>query len=182
MLIWLIHRSASEILEAVQQAIATYGTHNVVLTGHSLGKPHSHILVRLLTSACPCDLRTGAAISLLHTVYLPLHISNLKITFVGYGLPRVGNQAFADYVDAHDAIASVTHINNKEDPIPILPGRFLGFHHPAGEIHIQDSGAWLACPGQDNTDSQCIVGDVANVFDGDESDHDGPYNGVEMGC
>ncbi|TFK92476.1 lipase [Polyporus arcularius HHB13444] len=153
-------KSASDILEAVQQAITTYGTHNVVLTGHSL----------------------GAAISLLHTVYLPLHISNLKITFVGYGLPRVGNQAFADCVDAHDAIASVTHINNKEDPIPILPGRFLGFHHPAGEIHIQDSGAWLACPGQDNTDSQCIVGDVANVFDGDESDHDGPYNGVEMGC
>ena len=57
---------------------------------------------------------------------------------------QVGNQAFADYVDAHLAL---THINNKEDPIPTVPGMFLGFHHPAGEIHIQDSGAWDACPG-----------------------------------
>ena len=41
----------------------------------------------------------------------------------------------------------VTHVNNKEDIIPILPGKFLGFHHPSGEFHIQDSNAWLSCPG-----------------------------------
>ena len=37
-------------------------------------------------------------------------------------------------------------------------------------------------PGQDNTSTQCIVGDVPNIWDGSESDHDGPYDGVEMGC
>ncbi|KAI0731001.1 lipase [Earliella scabrosa] len=153
-------RSAPAILQAVQRAITTFGTRNVLLTGHSL----------------------GGAIALLHSVYLPLHISGLKITYVGYGLPRVGNQAFAKYIDAHAAIASVTHVNNKEDLVPILPGRFLGYHHPSGEIHIQDSGAWLACPGQDNTNAQCTVGDVKNIFEGDTGDHDGPYNGVEMGC
>ncbi|OJA21362.1 hypothetical protein AZE42_10025 [Rhizopogon vesiculosus] len=26
---------------------------------------------------------------------------------------------------------------------------FLDFVHPAGEVHIQDSGEWAACPGQD---------------------------------
>lgn len=57
---------------------------------------------------------------------------------------QVGNQAFADYVDAH---VSLTHINNKEDPIPILPGMFLGYVHPSGEVHIEDSGEWAACPG-----------------------------------
>ena len=36
--------------------------------------------------------------------------------------------------------------------------------------------------GQDNPSTQCIVGDVSEIWDGDESDHDGPYNGVEMGC
>ena len=36
--------------------------------------------------------------------------------------------------------------------------------------------------GQDNTSNQCIVGDVPNIFEGDEGDHDGPYDGVEMGC
>ena len=78
---------------------------------------------------------------------------------------KVGNQAFANYVDAH---LTLTHINNKwvehslhdrnscsilelipvrEDPIPILPGRFLGYAHPSGEVHIMDSGSWFSCPG-----------------------------------
>ena len=76
----------------------------------------------------------------------------------------------------------MTHINNKEDPIPTVPGRFLGFAHPSGEIHIQDSGSWDACPGQDNPSTLCIVGDVPYIWDGDASDHDGPYDGVTMGC
>jgi prepilin-type processing-associated H-X9-DG protein len=52
-------------------------------------------------------------------------------------------------------------------------GRFLGFHHPSGEKHIQASGAWVSCAGQDNTDAQCIVGDVPNIFDGQPNDHIG---------
>ena len=36
--------------------------------------------------------------------------------------------------------------------------------------------------GQDNPSTECIVGDVPNIFDGDLSDHDGPYNSVTMGC
>ena len=102
------------------------------------------------------------------------------MSFIGYGLPRVGNQDFANYVDA--LRLSITHINNKEDFVPILPGRFLGFHHPSGEVHIRDSGAWAACPGQDNDSAECTVGDVTSIFKGKESDHDGPYDGVTMGC
>jgi hypothetical protein len=100
---------------------------------------------------------------------------------ISYGMPRVGNAAFADYVDAtHNG--NLTHINNKEDPVPIVPGEFLGYTHPAGEVHIQDSGAWVACPGQDNPSELCIVGDVPSVFLGNLSDHDGPYDdGIVMG-
>ena len=58
---------------------------------------------------------------------------------------QVGNQDFANYVDGQDML--VTHINNKEDPVPILPGMFLGFHHPSGEVHITDSEVWESCPG-----------------------------------
>ena len=81
-----------------------------------------------------------------------------------------------------DANLHLTHINNKEDPIPILPGRFLGYVHPSGEVHIEDSGEWASCPGQDNPDKQCTVGDVPNIFESNGSDHDGPYGGVTMGC
>ncbi|KAG2057508.1 alpha/beta-hydrolase [Suillus hirtellus] len=150
--------TATDVLAAVESAMSTYGTTSVTMVGHSL----------------------GAAISLLDSVYLPLWLpAGTTFTTIGYGLPRVGNQAFADYVDAN---LHLTHINNEEDPIPICPGMFLGFVHPAGEVHIQDSGEWASCPGQDNPSTQCIVGDVPEIWDGDESDHDGPYNGVEMGC
>lgn len=150
--------TATDVLAAVESTMSTYDTKSVTMVGHSL----------------------GAAITLLDSVYLPLWLpAGTTFTTIGYGLPRVGNQAFANYVDAN---VHLTHINNEEDPIPICPGRFMGFVHPAGEVHIEDSGEWAACPGQDNPSTQCIVGDVPEIWDGDESDHDGPYNGVEMGC
>ncbi|KAF9466206.1 lipase class 3 family protein [Collybia nuda] len=150
-------KTATQILSAVQSALAAHGSSHVTIVGHSL----------------------GAAIALLDGVYLPLHLPGVTFRTIGYGMPRVGNQAFADYVDSH---ISLTHINNKEDFVPILPGRFLGYHHPSGEVHIQDSGAWDACPGQDNTSGLCTTGDVGNIFEGSSGDHGGPYDGVTMGC
>ncbi|KIJ55281.1 hypothetical protein M422DRAFT_23892 [Sphaerobolus stellatus SS14] len=151
--------SAPSVLAAVQTAMAAHGTKAVTITGHSL----------------------GAAIALIDAVYLPLHLpSTTTFKFIGYGLPRVGNPAFAAYLDAN--FPNLIHINNKEDPVPILPGRFLGFQHPHGEIHITDSNVWESCSGDDNTSSLCEVGDVSDIFDGNTSDHDGPYNGITMGC
>ena len=88
---------------------------------------------------------------------------------------QVGNQAFADYVDAH---ARLAHINNKKDPIPTLPPRAIGFVHPRGEIHILDNNEWVECPGQDNPSRECIT----SIFRSNLSDHAGPYDGVLMGC
>ncbi|KAF8555827.1 alpha/beta-hydrolase [Imleria badia] len=149
-------RTASDILSSVQTAMSKYATNSVTLVGHSL----------------------GAALSLLDSVYLPLWLpAGTTFQTILYGLPRVGNQAFADYVDAN---LHVTHINNLKDPIPILPGMLLGYVHPSGEVHITKSGEWAACPGQDNPSIQCIVGDVPNIFDSDEANHSGPYNGISM--
>ena len=46
----------------------------------------------------------------------------------------------------------------------------------------RDNDPYFVVAGQDNPSTQCIVGDVPEVWDGDESDHDGPYDGVTMGC
>ncbi|GBE86641.1 hypothetical protein SCP_0905210 [Sparassis crispa] len=151
-------KSASAILSAVQRTMSEYGVNHITTVGHSL----------------------GAALSLLDFLYLPLHLPDTTYTYIGYGLPRVGNQAFADYVD--DQISSVTHINNKEDPIPILPSTSLGYMQPHGEIHIEDSGDWVACSGDENPSSQCIDGDVPTLLQSNFSDHVGPYNGILMGC
>lgn len=95
----------------------------------------------------------GAALSLLDAVMFTQHLPALtQLKYVGYGLPRVGNQAFADYVDKYITViddgTGFTRINNKKDPVPINPSRALGYVHPAGEIHIQASNAWDTCPGR----------------------------------
>lgn len=154
-------RTAPIILAVVLTLLTQHNASSVVVTGHSL----------------------GAALALLDSVYLPLHLpAGTRVTMVGYGMPRVGNPAFADYVDAmhrSDSVkVTVTHINNKKDPIPILPGRFMGFAHPAGEVHIPyDSGsAWVACSGQDNPSLLCTVGGVPNMVQSNILDHLGSYD------
>lgn len=151
-------RSAQDILRAVTTALSEHNTNSVTLVGHSL----------------------GAALSLLDAVYLPLHL-DASYTVVGYGLPRVGNQEFADYLDAF-LPGKISHVNNKQDPVPILPGMALGFHQPSGEVHIDSSDNWNSCPGQDNPAKGCTVGDVSSILVGNLSEHDGPYDSVEMGC
>jgi predicted lipase len=124
----------------------------------------------------------GAALALLDGVRLRLLLApTTDVRVVGYGMPRVGNQEFATFVDT---ILSdrVQRINNKKDPIPIVPGRSLGYDHVSGEIHIQETGEWIACPGEDNEDARCIVGAVPTIFQAKFSDHAGPYNKIMLKC
>jgi hypothetical protein len=80
------------VLAAVKKAMSTYGTRTVTTVGHSL----------------------GAAISLLDAVSLSRRLpTGTTVKFFGYGLPRVGNPAFASYVDGSGI--QVTHINNELD-------------------------------------------------------------------
>ncbi|PBK69070.1 lipase [Armillaria solidipes] len=151
-------KSAEDILQTVTTALSNHNTNSVSLVGHSL----------------------GAALSLLDAVYLPLQLPNATFRMIGYGMPRVGNQEFADYVDSALA-GSLTHINNKQDFIPILPPRLLGFHHPSGEIHISDNN-WNSCPGQENPSDECTDGAVETILSGDIFDHTGPYDGITIRC
>lgn len=105
---------------------------------------------------------------------------DINIKVVTYGMPRVGNAAYAAWVDAN--IPDLTRITHHIDPIPIVPGRSLGFAHPHGEIHIQsDESTWAACTGQDNTSPGCEIHDTPNVIFANLLDHLGPYDGVMMG-
>jgi len=149
--------TAADIRTALQTAVDQSGLTSVTIVGHSL----------------------GGALALLDGVSLPLHFPNLNFKTITYGMPRVGNGAFAEYVSQNVALDRVI---NQDDIVPILPGRFLGYSHPGGELHIQDDLSWLECPGFDNTDERCSTGDVRNIFQGSVQEHSGPYDGVTMGC
>jgi len=81
-------RTAELVLAAVQKALTQSGFKKVTIVGHSL----------------------GAAIALLDSIYLSPFLPGVSIRMIGYGMPRVGNKAFATYVDSHVDIA---HVNNK---------------------------------------------------------------------
>ena len=38
-------------------------------------------------------------------------------------------------------------MNNKRDPVAIIPGRTLGYRHTRGEVHLLGPGHAVACPG-----------------------------------
>ncbi|KAF9494918.1 alpha/beta-hydrolase [Pleurotus eryngii] len=149
--------SAADVMAAVKQATEKHNTKNVTFVGHSL----------------------GAALGSLDAVQLSLQDPSLNIRVIGYGMPRVGNTAFADYVDEK---IKVTRINNKLDPIPIVPPTEYGYYHPSGEIHILETGDWVVCAGQESNDGTCSAGAVEHMFAGAITDHSGPYDGVVFGC
>ncbi|KAJ3818995.1 alpha/beta-hydrolase [Lentinula raphanica] len=148
-------RTADGVLAGVQNGLATKNASNVLVTGHSL----------------------GAAVATLDAMFLKEKLDpSIQLTTSVFGLPRVGDQAWADFVDSSLG-NTLSHITNQNDPVPTVPPEFLGFVHPSNEFHItgvdsngQATGI-VACPGQDN--ENCSTGN--NVFDASVANHLGPY-------
>jgi len=143
-------RTADEILGNVTAALQSKGVNKVEVHGHSL----------------------GAAIAVMDAVFLRQHLdSSVSISTTVFGLPRGGNQDWANFVDQNTP--GLTHIHNKNDPVGTIPPRFLGFQHPSGEIHIQTNNTSLSCPGQENQNAACVDGE--SLLDASVADHIGPY-------
>ncbi|CAL1713151.1 unnamed protein product [Somion occarium] len=150
--------TARTILAETKRLITAKGATTVTLIGHSL----------------------GGALAELDALYMKLNLpSNIHIKAVTYGTPRVGNAAFASYFDSQ--VPDFQRVNNERDPIPIVPGRSLGFQHPHGEVHIISPNHAVACPGNDATVALCTIATVPTIFDGNILDHLGPYQGIFIG-
>ncbi|KAJ8695543.1 hypothetical protein PTI98_008138 [Pleurotus ostreatus] len=149
-------RTADGVLSGVQRGLAANNVNKVVVTGHSL----------------------GAAIAVMDAMMLKEILgSSVEITTTVFGLPRGGNEEWANFVD-QTLGSSLTHVTNQDDPVPILPPRLIGYQHPQGEIHINavdgngDATDIVACPGQEN--ENCSEGNNI-LFDHSVANHAGPY-------
>ncbi|KAI1789485.1 alpha/beta-hydrolase [Ganoderma leucocontextum] len=133
-------KTATIILDEVKKLLSSYGASTVVAVGHSL----------------------GGALAELDAMFLTLNLpSSVHVKAVTYGTPRVGNPAWAALFDSK--VPDFVRINNRKDLVPIVPGRFLGFQHPHGEIHI------------------CTISQVPTIAQGNIVDHLGPYEGIYIG-
>ncbi|KAI0771262.1 alpha/beta-hydrolase [Trametes elegans] len=152
-------KTASTILTEVKKLLSKNNAKQVIVVGHSL----------------------GGALAELDSLFLTMQLSSdIHLKAVTYGTPRVGNKAFASLVDSK--VPDFVRINNEADLIPIVPGRFLGFQHPQGEIHIVSPGKAVSCQGNDNADDEeCTIKTVPNIFEGNILNHLGPYEGISIG-
>ncbi|KAJ8518299.1 hypothetical protein ONZ45_g4609 [Pleurotus djamor] len=134
-------RTADDVLSAVKSGLESTNVTKISVTGHSL----------------------GAAIATMDAMmFKELLPSSIEITTTVFGLPRGGNEKWANLVDSSLG-SSFVHITNQNDIVPTVPPQKLGYQHPQGEVHIKKVDASgnavdvVACPGQEN--KNCLGGD-----------------------
>ncbi|KAJ7027920.1 alpha/beta-hydrolase [Mycena alexandri] len=148
-------RTADGLLAGVMKGLSDTGAKKVAVTGHSL----------------------GAAVATMTAAFLKQSVDpSIDVSLAVFGLPRGGNQAWADFLDS---TVGVKYMTNQQDPVPIVPPRSLGFQHPSGEIHSLDQSQnnFTSCPGQDN--EHCSTGN--SLLQSNTTNHDGPYLGITFG-
>ncbi|KAI0334990.1 alpha/beta-hydrolase [Cubamyces sp. BRFM 1775] len=157
-------RTSDIVMSTVQSGLASTNFKRVLVTGHSLGAAIASLDAAMLRMALPDDVQVQSVV---------------------FGLPRVGNQAWADLLDS--LIPDFVHVTNQKDPVPTVPPHALSFEQPQGEIHItavDDStgdATMVACPGQEN--QNCSPGfSIADIVDLSIPNHLGPYlAGISFG-
>lgn len=92
-------RTADGVLSGVQNALSSTGANKVLVTGHSLGK--SDLLDTSLTSVILTWHISGAAVAAMDALMLKMILpSSVEMTATLFGLPRGGNQEYADFIDS----------------------------------------------------------------------------------
>ncbi|TFK89080.1 alpha/beta-hydrolase [Polyporus arcularius HHB13444] len=154
-------RTADLVLSTVQAGLSSTGFKKVLVTGHSLGAAVASLDAAMLRMALPQDVAINAVV---------------------FGLPRVGNQDWADLLSS--MVPDFAHVTNQDDPVPNVPPQFLDFQHPPGELHVEavddktGDAQVVACPGQEN--DNCAAGN--SLLDTSIPNHLGPYvNGISFG-
>ncbi|KAJ4349094.1 hypothetical protein N0V95_004875 [Ascochyta clinopodiicola] len=154
---------ADEVIAALADLQATNPGYSTIITGHSLG---------------------GALATL---AYTDLKAAGIPVkTAYTMGSPRVGNPAYADFIDSlsgasDSALGTLIRITHATDGVPGLPSQAMGFQHPRTEIYELDNAAGTQSPeltfrcfGQEAAD--CNRGTAMGFINQDHL----VYTGVQM--
>lgn len=153
----------ASVTAAVKKSVAT--TPELLIVGHSL----------------------GAVEGLLFSTYFKANNPEWSVTARLLALPRVGDQAWADYVDKINGDKQ-QHLTLFNDVIPAVPFREWGWRHPSGELWIDsiNGNNVRIGVGQEDPNGQNSLGlgelikqGVINLNLFPQA-HIGPYNGVQL--
>jgi len=90
----------------------------------------------------------------------------IALPFVNFGQPRVGNAAFAAYVNK-ELGANYIRVTHRHDPVPRVPIQAQGFAHPPLEIYFPEQGNstkdMKVCSYTMTEDPTCIISPLINV-------------------
>lgn len=119
---------ADEVADALADLRAANPGYSTIITGHSLGGA--------LASLAYVDLKAGG---------VPIEIAYTM------GSPRVGNPAYADFVDrlsdaSDQNLGTMIRITHGIDGVPGLPTQEMGFQHSRTEIYAVNNAAGVQSP------------------------------------
>ena len=92
-------RTADVVLSTVKSALSSSGYKKVLVTG-MFSNSSSFPLVPDTQYHCHLGHSLGGAVALLDATMLKMQIPSVEIDLVTFGMPRVGNQKFADMIDS----------------------------------------------------------------------------------
>jgi predicted lipase len=68
-----------------------------------------------------------------------------SVYFYSYGCPRAGDSNFANFFNSKITTTNLRAVY-RNDPVPTVPGHFLGFDHTGTEVHYYDCKNYIAYP------------------------------------
>ena len=145
---------ADETIAHAMKFVKEYNDYRITVTGHSQGAAMAAIAGAHYKHALPVDLH----------VYV-------------FGLPRTGNQQWADYIDEKLG-GRFYHVVNGRDWVPRVPPQGMNYQHPSGQIWIREASTtdWAYYPGQENVNGPNSVTLKLSM-----EDHRGVYFHTNLG-
>jgi hypothetical protein len=119
---------------ALVNSMRQFPNYQVVFTGHSLGGAIAELMAFKLAKA-------GV-----------IRYENINV--YTYAQPKVGNSAFASYVNSQPW--TYMRITSFGDPVPTLPPSILGFEHNEYNTFINSNGQTIMCTSAES-DPNCIT-------------------------
>lgn len=129
------------IQPALNVTAKAYPSYKIIFTGHSLGAA--------LTELAAVDYYKNTAGS----------DDASRIQLINYASPRVGNEAWASFIDSLPFAKNSYRLVRYGDPVPHLPPEFLSYRHSFQQYSILPNNQILSCNQYKSGSHDCIYRD-----------------------